>query len=116
MASEPASGKSAPWHPAIVWAVRIAIIALALRNFYQLLEYREWLTRMLSEGYVLPQLIWNNLFLFIINPLSLLAAVILAAMGKRLILAGLLAAMPQWQILGRITFFTLGGFIYGYGP
>ncbi len=116
MASEPAPGKSAQWHPAIVWAVRLAIIALALRNFYQLLDHREWLSRMLSDGYSLTVLIWNNIFLFIINPLSLLAAMILAAMGKRLILAGLLAAMPQFQIAGSLAIFTLGVFIYGYGP
>lgn len=112
------TGKS--WPPAVIGAVRLAIVALVIYNFYSYYDYPKlwnWYQMKLREdGSTHLQLIWANIFSFVINPLCMLAAVALALKGKRLILAGLLAAMPLWHMLGSLALFAAAVFIYGYGP
>jgi hypothetical protein len=112
MASE--TGKSAaPWPPAVLWAVRLAIIALALYNF---IDFADWVQNgNLSEGIGRTfYAIQTTLFAYVINPLSSLAAIVLAVMGKRLKLAALLAAVPTLYFWAGVLAFGIGVMIYGF--
>jgi hypothetical protein len=119
MASETAKA-AAPWPPAVILAARIAIVVLVIYNFYSYYDFPKlwnWYQMKLTEdGSTHLQLIWANVFSFVINPLCMLAAAVLAFMGRRLLLAGLLAAMPLWHMWGSIALFAFAVFVYGYGP
>lgn len=116
MASEPAArppNAKAPWPPAVVWAVRLAIIALALYNLW---DFLDWIPSLrLSEGIGNTfYAIQNTIFIYVINPLASLAAIVLAVMGRRLKLAALLAAVPQLHFWAGVVAFAIGVMIYGF--
>lgn len=112
MASEPASAAAPkPWPPAILWLVRLAIIALALYNLW---DFLDWLPFRLPDMTGTFYSFQNSTFIYIINPLASLAAIVLAVMGKRLKLATLLAAVPQIHFWGGVVAFAIGVMIYGF--
>lgn len=116
MASEStvkSASAKAPWPPAVIWAVRLAIIALALYNLW---DFLDWLPLLkLSDGIGKTfYAIQNTIFVFLINPLASLAAIVLAAIGKRLTLAAFLAAVPQLHFWGGVVAFGIGVMIYGF--
>lgn len=116
MASEPApsaTAQSAPWPPAVVWAVRIAIIALALYNLW---DFLDWLPSFSLQDMAKAtfHFLQNFVFTYIINPLASLAAIALAVMNRRLKLAALLAAVPTIHFWLNVLAFGIGVAIYGF--
>lgn len=112
MASETVQ-KSAPWPPALIWAIRLAIIAVALYNLW---DFLDWLGVLkLSEGIGNTfYAIQNTIFVFIINPLCSLAALVLAALGRRLKIAAFLAAVPHIHVWLNVLAFAIAVMIYGF--
>lgn len=116
MASEPAakSGNAeAPWPPVLVWAARLAIAAVALLGLWSFVDEVPSLIR---EGTLIQNFYTFQMFVmqFIVSPLCSAAALLLAAMGKRLRLAAILAAVyPAWVALG-VVIFAIGVMIYGF--
>jgi hypothetical protein len=113
MAMAPEPAKSASWPPAVIWAVRIAIIALAVYNLW---DFLDWIPSLrLSEGIGNTfYAVQNTIFIFVINPLAALAGIVLAVMNRRLKLAALLAAVPQIHFWGGVVAFAIGVMIYGF--
>ncbi len=107
------TARQKPWPPAVLWAIRFAVIAVALYNLYNLLEYRGWLAEKLSEGLGLDTILWNNLFRFVIQPVVSVAAIVLAVLNKRVMLAALFAILPQLYLAGTLLLFAFAVFVYG---
>ncbi len=98
MASETAEklpNENAPWPPVIVWAVRLAIIAVALYNLYDFLDWLGSFRGLPDIAKTTFYALQEFTFAYIINPLASLVAIVLAAMGRRLKLAAFLAAVPH---------------------
>ncbi len=111
MVSETGSKSAAPWPPVIIWAVRLAIVALALYNLW---DFLDWLPFRLPDITGTFYSLQNSMFVYIINPLSSVAAIVLAAMGKRLKLAAFLAAVPHIYFWLGVLAFAIGVMMYGF--
>lgn len=112
MASESSATKSESWPPAVIWAVRVAIAAVALLNLWSFVDYLPSLrVREPVTNFYTTQLF---LIIYVINPLASMTALILAAQGRRLRLAAVLASIyPLYSVLS-IVIFAIGVMIYGF--
>ncbi len=103
----------APWPAPVLWAVRLAIVAVALWNLW---DFVDWLPSLSVPDYGKATFysLQNSAFVFIINPLCSLTALVLAVQGRRLKLAALLAAVPHLHFWANVIAFGIGVMIYGF--